>query len=413
MSADRTRVAITGLGTVNPLGGDVASTWEAALAGTSTAHTLDNDWKERFGLSVDFASTVAIDPLSILSRPEAKKLDPSGQYAMIAAREAWADAGTPDVDPYRLGVVVGTGIGGVWTILDQWDVVKERGARRVNPFTVPMLMANSSSAHIEMDLGARAGAHTPVSACASGSEAVAQAFDMIRSGRADVVVCGGTEACVHPLPLAGFANIRALSTRTDDPEHASRPYDVDRDGFVLGEGAAILVLESEEHAKARGAKVHAYVAGRGMASDAHHISAPLQDGQAHAISEAVEDAGIAAADIRHVNSHGTSTPLGDIGELQAVRQALEDETDQIVVSSTKSMTGHLLGGAGALESLFSVLALRERLAPPTINIENLDPETPMEIAQNAPVALPEGDIAVLNNAFGFGGHDVAVVFTNS
>jgi 3-oxoacyl-[acyl-carrier-protein] synthase II len=413
MSADRTRVAITGLGTVNPLGGDVASTWEAALAGTSTAHTLDNDWKERYGLSVDFACQVAIDPLTVLSRPEAKKLDPSGQYAMIAAREAWADAGTPDVDPYRLGVVVGTGIGGVWTILDQWDVVKERGARRVNPFTVPMLMANSSSAHIEMDLGARAGAHTPVSACASGSEAVAQAFDMIRSGRADVVVCGGTEACVHPLPLAGFANIRALSTRTDDPEHASRPYDVDRDGFVLGEGAAILVLESEEHAKARGAKVHAYVAGRGMASDAHHISAPLQDGQAHAISEAVEDAGITAADIRHVNSHGTSTPLGDIGELQAVRQALEDETDQIVVSSTKSMTGHLLGGAGALESLFSVLALRERLAPPTINIENLDPETPMEIAQNTPVALPEGDIAVLNNAFGFGGHDVAVVFTNS
>ncbi|UQN30628.1 beta-ketoacyl-[acyl-carrier-protein] synthase family protein [Brachybacterium kimchii] len=413
MSADRTRVAITGLGTVNPLGGDVASTWEAALAGTSTAHTLDNDWKERYGLSVDFACQVGIDPLTILSRPEAKKLDPSGQYAMIAAREAWADAGAPDVDPYRLGVVVGTGIGGVWTILDQWDVVKERGARRVNPFTVPMLMANSSSAHIEMDLGARAGAHTPVSACASGSEAVAQAFDMIRSGRADVVVCGGTEACVHPLPLAGFANIRALSTRTDDPEHASRPYDVDRDGFVLGEGAAILVLESEEHAKARGAKVHAYVAGRGMASDAHHISAPLQDGQAHAISEAVEDAGITAADIRHVNSHGTSTPLGDIGELQAVRQALEDETDQIVVSSTKSMTGHLLGGAGAIESLFSVLALRERLAPPTINIENLDPETPMQIAQNSPVALPEGDIAVLNNAFGFGGHDVAVVFTNS
>ncbi|PWH05586.1 beta-ketoacyl-ACP synthase [Brachybacterium endophyticum] len=413
MSADSTRVAVTGLGTFNPLGGDVASTWKAALAGTSTAHTLDNDWSERYGLSVDFACTVAEDPLAQLSRPEAKKLDPSGQYAMIAAREAWADAGTPDVDPYRLGVVVGTGIGGVWTILDQWDVVKERGARRVNPFTVPMLMANSSSAHIEMELGARAGAHTPVSACASGSEAIAQAFDMIRSGRADVVVCGGTEACVHPLPLAGFANIRALSTRTDDPEHASRPYDVDRDGFVLGEGSAILVLESEEHAKARGANVHAYVSGRGMASDAHHISAPLQDGQAHAIREAVEDAGVSAKDVRHVNSHGTSTPLGDIGELQAVRQALEDETDQIVVSSTKSMTGHLLGGAGAIESLFSVLAVRERLAPPTINIENLDPETPIRIAQNAPVDLPQGDIAVLNNAFGFGGHDVAVVFTNA
>jgi 3-oxoacyl-[acyl-carrier-protein] synthase II len=413
MPADRTRVAVTGLGTVNPLGGDVSSTWEAALAGTSTAHTLDNDWKERYGLSVDFACTVAIDPLSVLKRPEAKKLDPSGQYAMIAAREAWADAGSPDVDPYRLGVVVGTGIGGVWTILDQWDVVKERGARRVNPFTVPMLMANSSSAHIEMELGARAGAHTPVSACASGSEAVAQAFDMIRSGRADVVVCGGTEACVHPLPLAGFANIRALSTRTDDPEHASRPYDVDRDGFVLGEGSAILVLESEEHARARGAKVHAYVGGRGMASDAYHISAPLQDGQAHAIREAVEDAGVSAGDIRHVNSHGTSTPLGDIGELQAVGQALDGQTDQIVVTSTKSMTGHLLGGAGALESLFSILAVRERVVPPTINIETLDPETPMQIAQNAPAELPSGDIAVLNNAFGFGGHDVAVVFTSA
>ncbi|UYG16206.1 beta-ketoacyl-ACP synthase II [Brachybacterium huguangmaarense] len=408
-----TRVAVTGLGTVNPLGGDVASTWEAALKGTSTAHTLDNDWTERYGLAVNFACEVPLDPFDVLARPEAKKLDPSGQYTLIAAREAWSDAGTPEVTGERLGVVVGTGIGGVWTILDQWDVVKERGARRVNPFTVPMLMANSSSAHVELEFGAKAGAHTPVSACASGAEAVANAFDMIRAGRADVVIAGGTEACVHPLPLAGFANIRALSTRTDDPEHASRPYDVDRDGFVLGEGAAILILESEEHAKARGARIYGYVSGRGMASDAFHISAPSTDGQARAIAEAVADAGVASRDIVHVNAHGTSTPLGDIGELNAVKQALGEDTDQIVVTSTKSMTGHLLGGAGALESLFSVLAAHHRVSPPTINIEQLDPEVPLDIAAGAPRELPSGDIAVLNNAFGFGGHDVAVLITSA
>ncbi|MGP9693107.1 beta-ketoacyl-[acyl-carrier-protein] synthase family protein [Brachybacterium sp. AOP25-B2-12] len=407
------RVVVTGLGTVNPLGGDVPSTWEAALAGTSTAHTLDNDWTERYGLAVDFACTVGIDPFDVLARPEAKKLDPSGRYSLIAAREAWKDAGTPEVDGERLGVVIGTGIGGVWTILDQWDVVRDRGARRVNPFTVPMLMANSSTAHVEIELGARAGAHTPVSACASGAEAVANALDMIRSGRADVVMAGGTEACVHPLPLAGFANMRALSTRTDDPEHASRPYDVDRDGFVLGEGAAMLVLESEEHAKARGARIYAYVSGRGMASDAHHIAAPSTDGQARAIREAVDDAGIAATDVVHLNAHGTSTPLGDIGELEAVQLALDGQTDQLVVTSTKSMTGHLLGGAGALESVFAILAAHHRVAPPTINIENLDPTTPLDVAVNAPRELPAGDIAVLNNAFGFGGHDVAVVFTTA
>ena len=408
-----TRVAVTGLGTVNPLGGDVTTTWREALAGTSTAHTLDNDWKERYGLSVDFACEVQIDPLEHLSKPEAKKLDPSGQYAMIAAREAWADAGKPDVPGERLGVVVGTGIGGVWTILDQWDVVRERGARRVNPFTVPMLMANSSSAHIEIELGAKAGAHTPVSACASGAEAVADALTMIREGRADVVMAGGTESCVHPLPLAGFANIRALSTRVDDPEHASRPYDTDRDGFVLGEGAAMLVLESEEHAKARGAKIYAYISGRGTASDAHHISAPSLEGQARAMRQAIGDAGIAAKDIVHVNAHGTSTPLGDINELNAVVEALDGTTDQVVVTSTKSMTGHLLGGAGALETLFAVLATHHRISPPTINIENLDPEVPIDIAANAPRDLPQGDIAVLNNAFGFGGHDVAVVVTSA
>lgn len=413
MTASAPRVAVTGLGTVNPLGNDIASTWEAALAGTSTARTLDNDWTERYGLTVDFACTVDIDVEEKLGRPVARKLDPCGQYSLIAAREAWADAGTPEVDPTRLGVVVGTGIGGVWTILDQWDLVKEKGARRVNPFTVPMLMANSSSAHIELEFGAQAGAHTPVSACASGAEAVAHGFDMIRTGRADIVVVGGTEACVHPLPLAGFANIRALSTRTDDPATASRPYDRDRDGFVLGEGAAILILESEEHATARGARVYGYVAGRGMASDAHHISAPSQEGQARAIREALTDSGLTPEDIKHVNAHGTSTPLGDISELEAVKTALEGTTDQLVVTSTKSMTGHLLGGAGALETVFSVLAAHHRVAPPTINIQNLDEAVPLRIAVNEAVALPaEGQIAVLNNAFGFGGHDIAVIVTS-
>lgn len=413
MPAPRSRVAVTGLGTVNPLGGDVASTWEAALAGTSTARTFDNDWKERYGLSVDFACQIVPSALDSLSRPESRKMDPSGQYSMVAARQAWADAGAPEVAPERLGVVVGTGIGGIWTTLDQWDVVRERGARRVNPFTVPMLMANSSAANISMELGARAGAHTPVSACASGAEAIALGMGMIRDGRADVVVVGGTEASIHPMTIAAFANIRALSVRVDDPQTASRPYDVDRDGFVLGEGAAILVLESEEHAAARGARVYAYASGRGMASDAHHISAPSPEGQARAMREAIDDADITAKDIVHVNAHGTSTPLGDIGELKAVATALDGVTDQVVVTSTKSMTGHLLGGAGALESVFSVLAAHHRLVPPTINIQNLDPETPMRIAQDTPAELPGGDIAVLNNAFGFGGHDIAVVFTSA
>ncbi|MDU5962164.1 MAG: beta-ketoacyl-ACP synthase II, partial [Dermabacter sp.] len=366
-----------------------------------------------YGLAVDFACTVAGDPLDYLSKPEAKKLDPNGQYAMIAAREAWKDAGNPEVDPLRLGVVVGTGIGGVWTILDQWDTVKERGARRVNPFTVPMLMANSAAAHIEIEFGAKAGAHTPVSACASGAEALAHGLDFIRSGRADIAIVGGTEGCVHPLPLAGFANIRALSTRTDSPETASRPYDRDRDGFVLGEGAGIMVIETEEHAKARGAQIYAYLAGRGMASDAHHISAPSTEGQARAIRESLTDAGLAARDVVHVNAHGTSTPLGDLNELESISIALDGATDQVVVTSTKSMTGHLLGGAGAVESIFTILALHNRLAPPTINIENLDEGVTMDIANGQPRELPSGDIAAINNAFGFGGHDMSVVFASA
>ena len=412
MSHSTKRIAVTGLGTFNPLGSDVESTWLAALAGHSAVHTLDNDWAEKYGLAVNFAATVAGDPLDFLERPEAKKLDPNGQYAVIAAREAWKDAGSPEVDPLRLAVVVGTGIGGVWTTLDQWDTIREKGARRVNPFTVPMLMANSAAANIELEIGAKAGAHTPVSACASGAEAVAWGMDLIRNDRADIVVVGGSEGCVHPLPLAAFGNMRALSKRVDSPETASRPYDRDRDGFVLGEGAGILVLESEAHAKSRGAKIYAYAAGRGMSSDAYHISAPSTDGQTRAMKESILDANLSAKDIVHVNAHGTSTPLGDPNELKSVSNALAGQTDHVVVTSTKSMTGHLLGGAGALESIFAVLALKHRLVPPTINIENLDEQITMDIAIAKPRELPSSDIAVLNNAFGFGGHNMSIVFSS-
>src|SRR5665647_1552534 len=241
-------VVVTGLGATTPLGGDVESTWRAALAGRSGVRTLENDWAEKYEMAVTFAGQLAVPSADVLTRPEMKRMDPSAQYAMIAAREAWADAGSPEVDGDRLGSVVASGIGGIWTLLDAWDVMKEKGARRVLPMTVPMLMANSPAAYVSIEFGARAGAHAPVSACASGAEAIAYGVQMIRSGRADLVLCGGTEAAIHPLPITAFASMQALSTRNDDPAGASRPYDVTRDGFVLGEGAGMIVLESAEHA---------------------------------------------------------------------------------------------------------------------------------------------------------------------
>ncbi|MCI9888881.1 beta-ketoacyl-ACP synthase II [Micrococcales bacterium 31B] len=409
----RRRVVVTGIGATSPLGGDAKTTWENALAGVSGAATFTGDWVGKQELPVTFGCQLKVPTAEVLSRPETRRLDPAGQAALVASREAWQDAGTPEVDPLRLGVVLGTGIGGVWTLLDQWDIMQEKGARRVNPLTVPMLMANSAAAHVELELGALAGAHCPVSACASGAEALAYAVDMIRAGRADVIVAGGTEAAIHPLPIAAFANMRALSTRNDAPELASRPYDTDRDGFVLGEGAGVMVLEAEEYAKARGATIYGYVDGVGMSSDAHHIAAPTPDGSGpgRAMLTAVADAGIDAKDIVHINAHATSTPAGDGAEATAIRYAFADEADHMLVSGTKSMTGHLLGGAGALESIFTVLALRDRVAPPTINIDNLDASIPLNVVANVKQDLPEGDIAALNNAFGFGGHNVSIVFT--
>ena len=407
-------VVVTGMGATTPLGGDLPSTWSAALAGESGARPFDNDWVERYGLPVTFAATIKVSPREVLPVPELKKLDPSAQYAMIATREAWADAGAPEVEGERLGVVVSSGIGGIWTTLDAWDTLREKGARRVLPMTVPMLMPNSPSAFVSLELGARAGAHALVSACASGAEAIGYAVEMIRSGRADVVVAGGTEASIHPMPVAAFAASRTLSLRNDDPQAASRPYDVDRDGFVLGEGAGIVVLESAEHAAARGARVYARIAGVGLSSDGYHITSPEPsgDGQIRAMSAALKDSGVVARDVVHVNAHATSTVVGDLIEARSIRGLLGDEADHVALSATKSMTGHLLGGAGALETIFTVLALHHRLAPPTINVDKPDPELVLDLVRAEPRPLPDGQVAAVNNSFGFGGHNVALVVTS-
>ncbi len=408
-------VVITGLGATTPLGGDVPSTWAAALAGESGARTFDSDWVEAYQLPVTFAAQLRVDPSQVLSRPEMKRMDPSAQYAIIALREAWADAGAPEVEPTRLGAVVSSGIGGIWTILDAWDTLREKGARRVLPMTVPMLMPNSPSAYVGLEVGAQAGAHALVSACASGAEAIGYAAEMIRTGRADVVVAGGTEAAIHPMPIAAFAASRTLSTRNGDPAAASRPYDVERDGFVIGEGAGIVVLESAAHAAARGATVHARIAGVGLSADGYHMTSPEPEGrgQIAAMRRALEDAGVTAADVAHVNAHATSTTVGDLVEARSIRAVLGGAADGVALSATKSMTGHLLGGAGALETIFTVLALRERTAPPTINVSQPDPELALDLVRDTPRALRDGQLAAINNSFGFGGHNVALVLTTA
>jgi 3-oxoacyl-[acyl-carrier-protein] synthase II len=359
---------------------------------------------------VKIGAPVAVEPTEVLDRVEARTLDRSQQLALLAAREAWGDAGTPDVDHDRLAVVIASGIGGVLTLLSAYDALREKGARGVSPHTVPMLMPNGPAATVGLALGARAGVHTPVSACASGAEAIAMGADLIRSGRADVVVCGGTEAAIHALPMAGFAAMRALSQRNDEPAAASRPYDKARDGFVLGEGSGVLVLETAEHAAGRGARVYAEVLGSGITSDAHHIAAPDPSGEgaARAMTLALADAGVAPRDVVHVNPHATSTPLGDLAECRAIRLALGDATEGVAVSATKSMTGHLLGAAGAVEAIASVLALHHRLAPPTRNLDDPDDDVDLDVVRVDARSLPAG--IALSNSFGFGGHNVVLAF---
>ena len=404
------RVVVTGLGATTPLGGDVASTWAALLAGKSGVRLLTEDWREL--LPVHFAARVATEPADQMERVEMRRLDRSEQFALVASREAWKDAGSPGLDKERLGVVIASGIGGVITLLDQFDNLKEKGARGVSPHTVPMLMPNGPAANVGLELQAKAGVHTPVSACASGAEAIGYALEMIRNNRADVVVSGGVEAAIHQLPMAGFAAMKALSTRNDAPERASRPYDADRDGFVLGEGGGILILEEYEHAKARSAKIYCELVGQGLSSDGYHIAAPDPDGAGvqRAIKFALADAKLSTKDIVHLNAHATSTPAGDVAEANALRLALGKDSDHVAVSATKSMTGHLLGGAGAIESVFIVKALQERLAPPTINIENLDSAVTIDVVRDKPRQLPAGQIAALNDSFGFGGHNVVLAF---
>jgi 3-oxoacyl-[acyl-carrier-protein] synthase II len=410
---DRTKVVVTGLGAITPVGADVPSTWDSLLAGRSGVTSLTDDWAQE--LPARIAAWAAADPATLINRVQARRMDRCEQFALVAAREAWADAGSPEVQPERLGVVVSSGIGGVASTLAAYDTLKEKGWARLSPFTVPMLMPNGSAGWLSIELRARAGVHTTVSACASGAEAIGYAMEMIRSGRADVVVAGGTEAAIIPLNIAAFAAMRALSTRNDEPQRASRPFDRGRDGFVLGEGAGMVVLESAEHAARRGATVHAVAAGVGYSADAHHIAQPDPDatGVVFAIQRALGDARLNAEQVAHVNAHATSTPAGDVVECQAIAAALGPAASGVVVSATKSMTGHLLGGAGAVESVAAILALRERVAPPTINLDDPDDNAGIQIATEPTKLQQRGDapMAVLNNSFGFGGHNVALAFT--
>ena len=412
-----TDIVITGLGATTPLGGDLASTWQAMLAGQSGITSITEDWAA--DLAVRIAGMVKVDPSEIIDRVKARRLDRSSQLALIAAQEAWTDAGLTwelegEVDPLRLSVSIASGIGGLHSLLNNWDAQRDKGPRRVSPFTIPMLMANAPAANIGLAVHAKAGVHTPVSACASSNEAISLGVDLLRLGRADIAVVGGTEATIHPLPIAAFSQMQALSRRNDEPERASRPWDRGRDGFVMAEGAAVMVIETLEHAKARGATIYGTIAGAGITSDSHDIVQPdpSGEGQSGAMLKALADSKLAASDIVHVNAHGTSTPQGDVTEAGSIRTALGEAVDGCIVTSTKSMTGHLLGGAGALETIAAVMALHDRMVPPTINLEDPEPGLGIDIA-SVPRPLPAGDLAAINNSFGFGGHNVAVAVTNA
>jgi 3-oxoacyl-[acyl-carrier-protein] synthase II len=407
------RVVVTGLGALTPIGKNVSETWANALAGKSGIVKINQPWAE--GLAAQIAGLVTVDPFQVLDRVSARRMDRSTQLGVIAVKEAWADAGSPDIDKERLGVFFGTGIGGLSTVLEQYDILNSRGPDRVNPLTVPMIMPNSAAAMVGLEVGARAGVHSPVSACATSAEAIAGALEMIRNNRADIVVAGGTEACVNRLAIAAFASMRALSTRNEEPELASRPYDINRDGFVMGEGAGALILEEEQHAIKRGAKIYGVVSGSGMSSDGYHIAAPEPEGAgaARAMKFALTDANAKATDVVHINAHATSTPVGDIAEYKAMRSALGGALDNVVVTATKSMTGHLLGGAGAVESVFTILGLKEGLIPPTLNLDDQDQEIKVNVAKDKPFKLTSGANFALNNSFGFGGHNVCIAFSKN
>lgn len=418
MTPSPPEVVVTGLGATTPLGGDVASTWEALLAGKSGVRRIDDDqheWVTRHDLPVKIAAPLAVPPSEVIPRVQLRRLDRCEQVALVAAKEAWAHAGLgggPEgdvqVEPERLAVVIGTGIGGAVTLLDQDDLLEGPGLRKVSPLTVPMLMPNGPAAWVGLELGARGGVHAPVSACASGAEALAWALRLLQAGEVDVVVAGGAEACITGITVAGFVQARTLSQRNDDPQAASRPFDVSRDGFVLGEGAGIMVLERAEFAAARGATVHGRLAGFGITSDAYHITGPDPEGtgQARAITRSIAHAGVAASDVTHVNCHATSTVAGDVGETRAIRKALGDHP---VLTAPKSALGHLVGAAGAVEGIITLLSISEGIIPGTLNLDDLDPGVELDVVAGEPRKV---DItAAVNDSFGFGGHNVALTFT--
>lgn len=400
------RVVVTGLGAVTPVGGTAAETRAALLAGRSGIAALEEDWAQ--ALPVRMAGQVKIDVAALLTTPEYKRMDRCGHLALIAAREAWGQAGRPEADPERLAVVIGSGYGGLDTTLEQTRTLDSSGPRRVSPHTLTRIMTNAPAAWVSIDVGAKGGARTPVSACASGAEAISQGADMIRAGAADVVIAGGVDACINGLIISGFAQIRALSTRNGDPQAASRPFDRDRDGFVMAEGAAILVLEREDHARARGAEILGVVAGSAVTSDAVDIVAADPAMQRRVMEKAIAAAGLGPGDIGLVHAHATSTPVGDRLEAGAIRAVLGN---QVPVTSTKSLTGHLLGGAGALGAIVMIQALKTGEVPGTGNLETPDDGIDLNLLRETVAGQPAR--AGIANAFGFGGHSTALVITES
>ncbi|MGX1758711.1 beta-ketoacyl-[acyl-carrier-protein] synthase family protein [Streptomyces lydicus] len=398
------QVLVTGVGAMTPVGADASSSWSGLLAGKSGVRALDEEWAT--DLPVGVAAPLTEDPAAALPRTQARKLDRSEQLAIRVSREAWQDAGAPGVEPERLAVVIGTGTGGVLTTLGQDDLFEKSGARRLSPFAVPMLMPNGPAAWVSMELGAKGGARTPVSACASGAEALAMGLDLLRAGRVDVVVAGGVEACLHPFTLAAFAQMKALSPQSADPESVSRPFDVARSGFVMGEGAGIMVLERAGFARARGATAYGTLAGSAVSSSANHITASDAAGQVHAIELALRDADLAPGDIGHVHAHATSTESGDLAEAEAIGRAVGTHAS---VTATKSMTGHMLGASGTVGALAALLALRDGVAPAVRNLDTLDPRIDLDVVRGENRTGRWN--AALANSFGFGGHNVSLVFT--
>ena len=408
------RVMVTGMGIISPLGLDVETTWNGIVNGHSGVDLITAFDTE--GYDTHFAAEVkGFDPESYLDRKEARRMDRFAQFAAVAAQQACRQAGleTGTVDPYRVGVIIGSGIGGISTLSQQQEILISRGPKRVSPFLIPMMLGDMASAQVSMVTGSMGANYCTVSSCSSGADALGQAWAMIRRGQEDIVLAGGSEAPVVPVAVAGFNALRALSRLTENPAGASRPFDVHRDGFVMVEGAAVLVLESEESAKQRGAIILGEIKGYAATSDAHHLPEPMTTGEsaAKAMSTALKEANVDISDVDYVNAHGTSTPLNDHHETMAIKLAMGDDAYRVAVSSTKSMTGHLLGSGGALEACFCLLAMQNSTIPPTINLAEQDPECDLDYTPNT-ARFQDINVSV-SNSFGFGGHNSVLEFGNS